>query len=184
MTENSMSARGSKKSFAIVRAISHRACRGIIQLGAMTFPCALGRAGLRHRKREGDGATPVGAWPVRSVLYRPDRGPRPSVGSRGKAISPQDGWCDAVGDRNYNRCVRHPYPASAEHLWRPDSLYDLVIVLGYNDRPRVQGRGSAIFMHVARAGYAPTEGCIALSRPHLLRFLQLSCRLCAVRIVD
>ena len=88
-----------------------------------------------------------------------------------RAIRPRDGWCDAPADRNYNRPVRHPYPASAERLWRADGLYDVVVVLGYNDRPRVRGRGSAIFMHVARPGYAPTEGCIALARPHLLRVL-------------
>jgi len=81
------------------------------------------------------------------------------------------GWCDAPGDRNYNRLVRHPYPASAERLWRPDALYDVVVVLDHNVRPRVRGHGSAIFMHVARPGYAPTEGCIALRREHLLVLL-------------
>ena len=84
-----------------------------------------------------------------------------------RAIRPDDGWCDASADRNYNRPVRHPYSASAERLWRSDGLYDLVVVLAYNERPRVRGRGSAIFMHVARPGYAPTEGCIALARAHL-----------------
>jgi L,D-peptidoglycan transpeptidase YkuD (ErfK/YbiS/YcfS/YnhG family) len=68
--------------------------------------------------------------------------------------------------------VRHPYPASAERLWRQDELYDIVAVLGYNDVPRIRGRGSAIFMHVARPDLAPTEGCIALARAHLLRLLQ------------
>ncbi len=85
----------------------------------------------------------------------------------------QDGWCDAVSDRNYNRPVQHPYSASAERLWRDDALYDLVIVLGYNDHPRRQGLGSAIFMHVARPDYAPTEGCIALRPADLRRFLGL-----------
>jgi L,D-peptidoglycan transpeptidase YkuD (ErfK/YbiS/YcfS/YnhG family) len=84
-----------------------------------------------------------------------------------RAIGRSDGWCDAPGDRNYNRPVRQPYPASAEPLWRGDELYDLVVVLDYNLRPRVRGRGSAIFMHVARPGYRPTEGCIALRRDHL-----------------
>jgi L,D-peptidoglycan transpeptidase YkuD (ErfK/YbiS/YcfS/YnhG family) len=97
------------------------------------------------------------------VLWRPDRGPRPACGLPARAIVPTDGWCDAVGDRNYNRPVRHPYPASAERLWRADRLYDVVVVLAHNHVPRVQGLGSAIFMHVARPGYRPTEGCIALS---------------------
>ena len=95
--------------------------------------------------------------------------PRTSLPAR--PVRPDQGWCDAAGDRNYNRPVRHPYPASAERLWRHDALYDLVVVLGYNDRPRVHGRGSAIFLHVAQPGYAPTEGCVALRRDHLVRLL-------------
>jgi L,D-peptidoglycan transpeptidase YkuD (ErfK/YbiS/YcfS/YnhG family) len=89
-----------------------------------------------------------------------------------RTIRPRDGWCDAPADRNYNRGVSHPYPASAERLWRADGLYDVVIVLGYNVGPRARGRGSAIFMHMAKPGYAPTEGCIALARGHLLRLLE------------
>jgi L,D-peptidoglycan transpeptidase YkuD (ErfK/YbiS/YcfS/YnhG family) len=86
-------------------------------------------------------------------------------------LSPADGWCDAAQDRNYNRPVRHPYPVSAEVLWRTDGLYDVIVVLDCNRRPRIRGRGSAIFMHVARPGYQPTEGCIALRRADLLQLL-------------
>jgi L,D-peptidoglycan transpeptidase YkuD (ErfK/YbiS/YcfS/YnhG family) len=155
-----------------VLALSLGANRGVVELGALRFPCALGRGGTRVRKREGDGATPAGRWRVRSILYRPDRirHPRTALGVR--RLGPGDGWCDAPADRNYNRFVRHPYPASAEALWRGDGLYDLVAVLAYNERPRVKGRGSAIFMHVARPGYAPTEGCIALPQAHLLRLIE------------
>jgi L,D-peptidoglycan transpeptidase YkuD (ErfK/YbiS/YcfS/YnhG family) len=173
-------ARGSTKSgttaarrdVATVSALSSGACRGILTLEGMSFPCALGRAGCRARKREGDGATPAGLWRLRAVLYRSDRVRRPRTHLPVRAIRQRDGWCDAPADRNYNRPVRHPYPASAERLWRTDALYDIVVVLDYNDRPRVRGRGSAIFMHVAKPGYAPTEGCIALARPHLLRLLE------------
>ena len=98
------------------------------------------------------------------------RRPRTSLPVR--AIRRHDGWCDASADRNYNRPVRLPYPAGAERLWREDELYDVVVVLGYNDRPRSRGRGSAIFMHVAMPDYAPTEACIALARAHLLRMLE------------
>ena len=133
--------------------------------------CALGGAGCRARKREGDAATPIGRWRLRAVFYRADRLPRPRTGLPVRALRPLDGWCDAVGDRNYNRWVRHPYPASAEKLWRSDSLYDLIVILDHNACPRIQGHGSAIFLHVADAGYRPTAGCIALQRPHLLRLL-------------
>jgi L,D-peptidoglycan transpeptidase YkuD (ErfK/YbiS/YcfS/YnhG family) len=88
-----------------------------------------------------------------------------------RPIRPGDGWCDAPADRNYNRPVKLPYPASHERLWRDDALYDLVVVLGYNDRPRSLGRGSAIFMHLARKNYLPTAGCIALSRADMLKLL-------------
>jgi L,D-peptidoglycan transpeptidase YkuD (ErfK/YbiS/YcfS/YnhG family) len=144
----------------------------VVKLGGLVFPCALGRSGRRARKREGDGATPVGCWRLLTVLYRPDRGRRPVTGLPVRRLAPADGWCDAPADRNYNRPVRHPYPASAERLWRADGLYDLIVVLSHNARPRVRGAGSAVFMHVARPGYAPTEGCIALRPEHLRRVLQ------------
>lgn len=148
--------------------LSASATRGFLAVGTRLFPCAIGRAGLRARKNEGDGATPRGTWPVVEVLYRADRGGRrPATPVRSKTIRRDDGWCDAPGDRNYNRAVRHPYGASAERLWRDDGLYDLVLVLGYNDRPRVSGRGSAIFMHLARDDLAPTAGCIALAERDL-----------------
>lgn len=105
------------------------------------------------------------------VLYRADRLQRPRTALPVKPITPRDGWCDAPADRNYNRPVPLPYPASHERLWRGDHLYDLVIVLGYNDKPRSLGRGSAIFMHLARRSYAPTEGCIALARGDMLKLL-------------
>jgi L,D-peptidoglycan transpeptidase YkuD (ErfK/YbiS/YcfS/YnhG family) len=148
------------------------ATRGIVRLGALAFPCALGRTGRRALKREGDGATPAGHWRLLQVLYRGDRIRRPATALPVKQIKPDDGWCDAPADRNYNRPVRHPYPASAERLWRADGLYDIVVVLSHNVSPRVRGAGSAIFMHVAQPGYAPTAGCIALKRAHLLRLLR------------
>lgn len=124
-------------------------------------------------KREGDGASPRGRWPMRMAYYRPDRMLRPRTAVALRAMRPDDGWCDAPGDRNYNRPVQMPYPASAEEMWRRDGVYDLVAILGYNDRPRVRGKGSAIFLHLARDGLAPTEGCIALRRGDAMRLLAL-----------
>jgi L,D-peptidoglycan transpeptidase YkuD (ErfK/YbiS/YcfS/YnhG family) len=150
---------------AAVFALSAASRQGVIRLGGLTFACALGRSGRKAHKREGDGATPIGRWRLMRVLYRPDRMRRPVTPLPVRRLSPADGWCDAPADRNYNRPVRHPYPASAERLWREDGLYD-------NTRPRVRGGGSAVFMHVARPGYAPTDGCIALRCDHLLRLLR------------
>jgi L,D-peptidoglycan transpeptidase YkuD (ErfK/YbiS/YcfS/YnhG family) len=149
----------------------------------MNLPCALGRSGRRTRKREGDGATPTGRWRLLYVLYRPDRIVRPATSVPVKPIRRSDGWCDAPADPNYNRPVRLPYAASAESLWRVDGLYDLVIVLSHNGVPRVRGGGSAIFIHLVRPGYRPTEGCIALSRPHLLVLLRRVGRTSAIRVL-
>jgi L,D-peptidoglycan transpeptidase YkuD (ErfK/YbiS/YcfS/YnhG family) len=163
---------GAPRRLAVLFVRSAGATRGRLQLGNLAFPCAVGRAGIRARKREGDGATPAGAWRLRAVLYRADRVPRPRTGLAIRRIRRDDGWCDAPSDRNYNRLVKHPYPASAEGLWRADGLYDVLVVLDYNERQRVRGRGSAIFMHVARPDLGPTAGCIALARRHLVRLLE------------
>lgn len=123
-------------------------------------------------KREGDGASPIGSWPVRRVWYRADRGPPPETGLPVIALQPDDGWCDAPGHAAYNRRVPLPFPASYERLWREDGVYDLIVELGYNDDPPAAGRGSAIFMHVAREDYVPTEGCVALAEADLRAVLK------------
>jgi L,D-peptidoglycan transpeptidase YkuD (ErfK/YbiS/YcfS/YnhG family) len=141
---------------------------GFARWGTRQLRCALGRAGIGVQKREGDGATPCGAFALRRVFYRPDREPRPQTALPCQATAPTDGWCDAPSDAAYNRLVALPYPASAENLWREDGLYDLIAVLGHNDDPVVPGQGSAIFLHLAAPDYTPTAGCIALARNDLL----------------
>ena len=136
-----------------------------------TFRAALGAAGIRRDKREGDGATPVGNFPLHRVLYRADRLDRLETALPVAAIQPQDGWCDDPKDANYNRPVTRPYPASSESLWREDELYDVIVLLGQNDDPVVPGAGSAIFLHVARPDFSPTEGCVALAKADLLELL-------------
>ena len=140
--------------------------------GSLRFRCAIGRGGRRHDKREGDGATPIGSCTMRRLLYRADRLAMPETALPVSVIAAADGWCDAPLDARYNQPVPLPYPASAEALWREDGVYDLIVPLGYNDAPVVPGAGSAIFLHLARRGYAPTAGCVALSRPDLLRVLE------------
>ncbi len=137
---------------------------------------AIGKGGFKpaRLKREGDGATPVGIWRLKHVLYRPDRAGPPATNLPASAIEQNDGWCDAPNDPAYNRPVTLPYPASAEAMWREDGAYDLVVVLGHNDAPPVAGLGSAIFMHLAREDYSPTEGCVALSRPDLEALLRMA----------
>jgi len=136
--------------------------------GSRTMRCALGPAGIRADKREGDGATPAGRFPLRYLLYRPDRLPPPPTALPLLPLSPADGWCDAPEDPLYNRLVRLPYGASHERLWLVDTIYDLILVIGHNDDPVRPGAGSAVFVHMARSDYAPTQGCVALAKEDLL----------------
>ena len=140
--------------------------------GSLRFRCAIGRGGRRHDKREGDGATPIGSWTMRRLLYRADRLAMPETALPVSVIAAADGWCDGPLDARYNQPVILPYRASAEALWRADEVYDLIVPLGYNDAPVVAGAGSAIFLHVARVDFSPTEGCVALALADLLTMLR------------
>jgi L,D-peptidoglycan transpeptidase YkuD (ErfK/YbiS/YcfS/YnhG family) len=144
---------------------------GRLVLAGQIYRAALGRGGVRTDKLEGDGATPAGLLPLRRVLYRADRVPIPRAALPREPISASDGWCDDPGHPDYNRAVQLPHPARCEELWRRDALYDIVAVLGWNDAPVERGRGSAIFLHVARPDYAPTEGCVALAPADLTAVL-------------
>ena len=159
------------KTFTL-HVLSSRSRRGWLRLGQRQWPCSLGKHGIRARKREGDGATPRGIWRMIAVRYRRDRSLPPATGLATQPLHPHDGWCDAPHDRNYNRPIRHPYPASAERMWRADRLYDVVVILDHNARPRIKGAGSAIFMHLERPDVGPTAGCIALSARDLRQVLQ------------
>jgi L,D-peptidoglycan transpeptidase YkuD (ErfK/YbiS/YcfS/YnhG family) len=136
--------------------------------------CVLGRGGVKEaeNKHEGDGATPLGHWPMRQVFYRPDHLTKPRTALPVLALTPQMGWCDDPDHTSYNRLVDLPFPASHEKLWREDRVYDLIVVLGHNDAPTIPGKGSAIFLHPARPDFSPTEGCIACQLEDLLDLLK------------
>ena len=138
--------------------------QGILKIDEKSYPCALGSNGIGVKDREGDGITPLGKWPIRYGFYREDRLSRPESAFPFLPISRDMGWCDEPGDPYYNRLIKHPYAASHESLWREDHMYDLILVLGFNDDPVVPAKGSAIFMHIAGDDYSPTAGCIALSK--------------------
>ncbi len=144
---------------------------GTLEWRGRRLRCALGRGGVTDVKREGDGATPTGCFALRRVYYRPDRGAPPATALPVSATDPTDAWCDDPADAAYNTLVRGAHAASAETLWRDDALYDVVVVLAHNDDPVVPGAGSAIFLHIARPDYRPTEGCVAVAREDLLEIL-------------
>ena len=146
--------------------------RAVLQAGSLRLPAAIGRGGMTSRKREGDGATPIAAMRLLSAWRRPGR-PALRTSLPTRFSRPRDGWCDAPGDPAYNRPVRLPHRASAETMQRGDRLYDFVVVLDWNVRSRARGRGSAIFLHVAKPGYEPTAGCVAVSPADMRRIAPL-----------
>ncbi|WP_417831176.1 L,D-transpeptidase family protein [Terasakiella sp.] len=139
--------------------------------GGKTYHCALGKGGVKTDKVEGDGATPTGKFALHYVLYRADRIKKPDSALNVRVIEKTDGWCDDPQHANYNRPVTLPFPASHEKLYRDDHIYDIIVVLGHNDSPPVPGKGSAVFFHLARDQYAPTEGCVAVNLTDMLEIL-------------
>jgi L,D-peptidoglycan transpeptidase YkuD (ErfK/YbiS/YcfS/YnhG family) len=146
-----------------VRAAAGDRRRGWLLAGPVALPVALGRGGIKANKREGDAATPCGRFRLRRLWWRADRVARPRTLLPVRRIKADDAWCEDPADRRYNRPIRLMPGAAGDRLWRNDRLYDLVIELDHNTRPRVAGRGSAVFVHVARPGLQPTAGCIALA---------------------
>ncbi|BCW87092.1 hypothetical protein sos41_02180 [Alphaproteobacteria bacterium SO-S41] len=145
----------------------------ILEANGFAMRCAVGRTGLTADKHEGDGGTPIGRWALREGFYRPDKMPAPQTRLPMQALKPSDGWCDAPGDPNYNKPVQLPYRASHEELWRKDDIYDVIVVMGYNDDPPTDGRGSAIFLHISRSDYSPTAGCVAVPLEEMMKLLAL-----------
>jgi L,D-peptidoglycan transpeptidase YkuD (ErfK/YbiS/YcfS/YnhG family) len=145
--------------------------RGVLTAGPLVFPVALGRGGIRADKREGDGGTPRGCFALRGLWWRADRLPRPATRLPARRITARDAWCEDPTDRRYNRPVKIGPESPGDRLRRDDQLYDLIVEIDHNTRPRVARRGSAVFVHVARPGLAPTAGCVAMPRPRLHQLL-------------
>ena len=153
-----------------VRALPGNRTRGVLLAGTRALPVVLGRRGIRANKFEGDGATPRGKFRLIRLWWRADRHPRPPTLLPVRRIGPTLAWCEDTTDRRYNR----PFQRSAgegDRLWRDDRLYDFLVEIDHNTRPRVARRGSAVFVHLARPNRGPTAGCVALARNDLQRLL-------------
>ena len=146
--------------------------RGWLIAGPLAWPVALGRGGILANKREGDGATPRGVFRLLRLWWRADRDPRPVTRLPVRRIAPDDAWNEDPADRRYNRPVKLVPGNQADRLRRDDQLYDFIIEIDHNTRPRVARRGSAVFIHVARPGLAPTAGCVAMPKARLRRLLE------------
>lgn len=156
----------------VVRAAAGNRSRGWLSCGTLTIPVALGRGGIRANKREGDGGTPLGRFRPLRLWWRADRAPRPATKLPLRAITPRDGWCEDPADRHYNQPITLQPGQSGDRLRRDDHLYDYIIEIDHNQRPRVAGRGSAVFVHLARDNFGPTAGCIAMRKSAMLQLLR------------
>src|SRR5882762_8957158 len=152
-----------------IRAAAGDPRRGWLTVGGQAIPVALGRGGIRANKREGDGGTPKGTFRPRQLWWRADRHPRPQTFLPVRAIGPEDAWCEDPSDRRYNQPVNSKQ--GGDRLRRDDHLYDFIIEIDHNTRPRIAGRGSAVFLHLARTDFSPTAGCVSMTKGAMLRLL-------------
>ena len=155
-----------------IRPAAGNSRRGWLKAGNRSIPVALGRGGIRANKREGDGGTPKGIFHPRQVWWRADRHARPRTFLPTRAISAEDAWCEDPNDRHYNKPIRLTHHQSGDRLRRDDHLYDFIVEIDHNTNPRVAGRGSAVFLHLARGNFGPTAGCVSMTKSAMLRLLQ------------
>ena len=153
----------------------HRAAgdprRGWLTADGWTVPVALGRGGILANKREGDGGTPKGTYHPLQLWWRADRHPRPRTYLPVRPIRPEDAWCEDPQSRHYNQPVRLEPGCSGDRLTRDDHLYDFIVEIDHNSSPRIAGRGSAVFLHLARENFGPTAGCVSMTKSAMLRLL-------------
>ena len=166
------SSRDRPLSAILIRAAAGDPRRGWLTAGGQTVPVALGRGGILANKREGDGGTPRGIFRPRQVWWRADRHARPCTFLPVRAIRPEDAWCEDPGDCHYNQPVRLERDRGGDRLKRDDQLYDFIVEIDHNTHPRIAGRGSAVFLHLARANFGPTAGCVSMTKSAMLRLLR------------
>jgi len=163
--------KGCERTLIRIGASPGNRSRGVMRIGGQVIPVTLGRGGILANKHEGDGATPRGMFHPLRLWWRHDRTARPRTSLPVRAIVPTDAWCEDPADRRYNRSIRVARDAVGDRLMRADHLYDFIVEIDHNTRPRIAGRGSAVFIHLARENFGPTAGCVGLKRNDMLRFL-------------
>jgi L,D-peptidoglycan transpeptidase YkuD (ErfK/YbiS/YcfS/YnhG family) len=155
-----------------IRAAAGDSRQGRLTAGGQTVPVALGRGGIKANKFEGDGGTPRGTFRPRQLWWRADRHPRPHTFLPVRTIGPEDAWCEDPKSRHYNRPIRLERSRDGDRLRRDDHLYDFIVEIDHNNSPRIKGRGSAVFLHLARENFSPTAGCVSMTKSAMLRLLQ------------
>ena len=155
---------------------------GYLKYKKLKFKCALGKAGIGKKKREGDNVTPTGTFKIVKIYYRSDRVKKISSKLRLIEITKNMGWCDDPNSKNYNKLINLPSKYSHEKLFKKNNIYNVIVVLNYNMKPIIKNKGSAIFIHIAKNNYQPTQGCIALKKNDLLKLLSKISRNIKIKI--
>ena len=135
--------------------------------------CAIGKRGIKSNKVEGDKCTPRGRFKLKYIFFRKERIKKIHSKLKLIPIKKNFGWCDDIRSKFYNKFVKFPFKYSAEKLHIKDNIYDIIVIINYNQNPIKKKKGSAIFLHVAKKNYTPTLGCIALSKKDLQYLLSL-----------
>jgi L,D-peptidoglycan transpeptidase YkuD (ErfK/YbiS/YcfS/YnhG family) len=156
---------------------------GYLSFKNLKFRCALGKAGIGKKNKEGDSITPKGIFKLVKVFYRADKIKNLKTSLKKIKIKKNMGWCDDPKSKYYNKQITLPSNFRYEKLYRRDRIYDLVVVLNYNLNPIIQNKGSAIFIHVAKKTFKKTEGCIALNKENLINLLSTIRKNTKIKIV-
>jgi L,D-peptidoglycan transpeptidase YkuD (ErfK/YbiS/YcfS/YnhG family) len=143
-----------------------------LSVDGISFFCVFGRDGVTKDKVEGDWKTPIGTFPIKKIFYRKDKIPNLETQIESTPLSPDDAWCDDIEKEEYNTFIKLPFDGSYENLWRDDDMYDIIIILGYNDEPIIKGKGSAIFIHIAKENMEYTKGCLAIKKEDMLTLVK------------
>ena len=149
----------------------------------MKVKCAIGKKGIKSKKREGDLTTPKGTFKIKRIFFRKDRIKRLKSKIKLKQIRKDMGWCDDPKSQKYNKSVKFPFKYKSEKLFRSDNIYDIILVLDFNMSPTIKNKGSAIFIHVAKKKMTPTKGCLAIKKIDLLKLLKLIEKKTLVKII-
>ena len=140
--------------------------------GNYKVKCAVGKRGIKRKKKEGDLSTPKGTFQVKKVYYRHDKVKNLKTIFKKIVIRKNMGWCDDTRSNRYNKLIKYPFKYKSEKLFRTDNIYDIILVLNFNMNPIKKDKGSAIFIHVAKSKFSPTKGCVALEKKELRKLLK------------
>ena len=136
-------------------------------VSSFVFKCSIGKNGLKKNKIEGDKSTPLGTFQLGDLYWRPDRVKKPETSLKCIPITKNMKWCNDENSKFYNKEFTKNIDIKHEKLFRKDYKYNYFILIKYNYKKVIKGKGSAIFIHLTK-NYKKTDGCIALKEKDFL----------------